>query len=203
MKYRLVNLSEIREYPICVTPPDAGSLEFDALKASINARGVLCPIYLADRESHFVVIDGLRRVLACRELCLLKIPALVTEVTDEQILTYLLCKSAPRSRTTKRQYKLHMQRIMAQRPVITMTGMVALIGWPRAKIQEMLDLNDLYSDLWSDVEDGRICLANGFLLARLPQDEQLKHAALARDLPAAEFAPIVMHKVKELKGKKK
>ncbi len=59
---------------------------FEALKESIKAVGVLQPISVKDEDKGFRIVFGHRRLLAAREAGLSEIPAVVVDISDEELL---------------------------------------------------------------------------------------------------------------------
>jgi ParB/RepB/Spo0J family partition protein len=65
---------------------DLGSPEFEDLKKSVAAYGVLVPIIVSNREGPLVLVAGQRRLACCRQVGSLKIPAIVRSLTPQQII---------------------------------------------------------------------------------------------------------------------
>ena len=89
-----VEISELRlpNYTI----HERGTETVDELALSILQYGLLHPIIVRIRESHFEVISGIRRYLACKKLRWKKIPCHVIEVSDKDSFEISLVENIQR-----------------------------------------------------------------------------------------------------------
>lgn len=63
---------------------------------SIQARGVLNALTVADRGNRFILINGVYRWDAAKQAGLKEVPCVIHEVTDDEIRMYWAMSSAPR-----------------------------------------------------------------------------------------------------------
>ena len=89
-----VEISELRlpNYTI----HEKGTETVDELALSILQYGLLHPIIIRIRESHFEIISGIRRYLACKKLRWKKIPCHVIEVSDKDSFEISLVENIQR-----------------------------------------------------------------------------------------------------------
>jgi len=75
---------------------ERGTETVDELALSILQYGLLHPIVIRIRESHFEIISGIRRYLACKKLRWKKIPCHVIEVDDKESFEISLAENIQR-----------------------------------------------------------------------------------------------------------
>jgi ParB family transcriptional regulator, chromosome partitioning protein len=75
---------------------ERGTETVDELALSILQYGLLHPIIIRIRESHFEIISGIRRYLACKKLRWKKIPCHVIEVSDKDSFEISLVENIQR-----------------------------------------------------------------------------------------------------------
>jgi len=123
MKLRLVSLQEINleEKKFCLSP----LVEFESLKDSIRRAGLLVPPLVKPEKETLILISGWRRVLACKDLSLKTIPALLVpeDMSDLDLLIRVIeenltTRSLSLAEKAEAIYKLNLfglspERIMA------------------------------------------------------------------------------------------
>jgi len=66
------------------------------LKASIKEKGVLQPILVREKDGHYEVVAGERRLRAARELGLEEVPIILKNLTDQEALVIALVENIQR-----------------------------------------------------------------------------------------------------------
>ncbi|MHC4923352.1 MAG: ParB/RepB/Spo0J family partition protein [Planctomycetota bacterium] len=175
------------------------------LEASIREHGILQPVMLREVEEGFQLVAGERRWRASKSVGLEEMPAIVREVSDEDMLALALVENIQRENLnpieTARAY-----RDMMARATLTQEEVARLVGKGRATVANTLRLLDLPEDLQEHVSRGtltaghaRALLATSdeaamrTLAARILEEglsvREAERLATSPDGDAAEVAP--------------
>ena len=147
--------------------PDA----LQGLVQSIEQKGILQPIIVRRAEGGYEIIAGERRWRAACELGMARIPALVRETTDEEMLELALIEniqredlnSLDRARAYKRlmeEFKLHQEEVAAR------------VGQNRSTVANYLRLLELSPFMQEQLSLAKISLGHGLVILSLPEERR-------------------------------
>lgn len=147
------------------------------LESSIREHGVLQPIIVRPSGDSFQLVAGERRFRAARNVGLPGIPAVVREVSDDQMLALALVENIQRENLnpieTARAYK-----DLLAGPGLTQEVVARLVGKSRVSIANTLRLLDLPQDIQDHVSRGTLSAGHGRALLMCP--DAACQAALAK-----------------------
>lgn len=210
----MVNVSDIRENPVALRSVDRESEKFLGLKASIIQQGfTLSAISLRPRKmrvdpndpnseevSYYEIIDGLQRTTIAKDLGLEKIPAIIGDLTDDQVLEAQIMANIHRVETLPSEYTDQLIRILKRNPTMTEAELATKLGKSTSWIIERLNLSRIKDERIKKLVDcGDIKLSNAYALSRLPEQFQAEMIDQALTLTPAEFLPIVIKRAQEIK----
>ncbi len=107
---------------------DIGSAEFEDLKQSIEAYGVLVPIIVAPRRRKHVLVAGQRRLACCRLLRFKTIPAIVRALTPLQIIEVSYLENLHRKSLSRVELATGFQRLMMEMPHLSSRALCRKLG---------------------------------------------------------------------------
>lgn len=149
----------------------------DELKASIQEHGVLQPIVVRRGAVGFEVVAGERRLRACRELGLERIPAVIRAVDDVGMQTLALVENLQREDLNPLE-KARALKGMMEALGLTQEAVAGRVGKDRATIANLVRLLDLPEEVRLMIEEGR--LSAGQARGVLQVQGDVRRAQLAR-----------------------
>lgn len=172
--------------------------DLDGLVASIKENGIVQPILVRRHEARYQLIAGERRWLASQRAGLLKIPAVVRDVPDEQLLEYALVENIQRQELTPIEEATAFRRLMDDLD-LTQEQVAQKVGKDRASVANTLRLLKLPPALRDWVHEGKVTMGHARALLALNQEaEQIR---LAKEILAGDLSVrAVEEKVKRLAG---
>ena len=134
--------------------------DLEDLTQSIRINGVVQPIVVRKRGSHYEIVAGERRWRASQRAELRRIPAVIREVTDEKMLELALVENI------QRQELNPIEEAKAYRKLIDTVGLTQeivadRIGKSRAVVATATRLLRLPNDIQREIENGRITAGHG------------------------------------------
>lgn len=142
------------------------------LKDSIREKGLIQPITVRRKNSHFELIAGERRLRAAIDIGLAKIPAYIMQVeTKEEMLELAIVENVQRERLNPIEQANAYQRLLKECK-LTQDEIAQKIGKDRSTITNMLRLLRLPKPIQKSVEDGEISVGHARTLLALEVKEQ-------------------------------
>jgi len=139
---------------------------------SIREKGLIQPITVRRKNSHFELIAGERRLRAAIEVGLNKIPAYIMHVeTKEEMLELAIVENVQRERLNPIEQANAYQRLLKECN-LTQDEIAQKIGKDRSTITNMLRLLKLPDPIQKSVEDGEISMGHARTLLVLEATEQ-------------------------------
>lgn len=163
------------------------------LTDSIRANGVIQPIVVRPFQGRYQLIAGERRFRAARMAGLAHVPALVREVTDEQLFEWSLVENIHRRDLNAIERAKAYHRYLSAFS-LTQAEAAQRLGEGRSVIANHLRLLDLPEELKQMLADGRLSMGHARAILGLPTDElrrKLANRALAGRLSVREVERLV------------
>jgi len=190
--YRELEFSSIAPNPYQArTSWNEGDLE--ELADSIRANGVIQPVVVRPFDGRYQLIAGERRFRAAQMAGLGKVPALVREVTEEQLFEWSLVENIHRRDLNPIERAKAYQRYLNAFS-LTQSEAAERLGEDRSGISNYLRLLDLPSEIKGMLVDGRLSMGHARAILALPTDElrrKLANRALAGRLSVREVERLV------------
>ncbi len=198
-----VNLTEVKPNPY------QPRVKFDEkalaeLRDSIREKGLIQPITVRRKNSHYELIAGERRLRAAREVGFKKIPAYIMKVeTKEEMLELAIVENVQRERLNPIEQASAYQRLIDECN-LTQDEIAQKIGKERSTITNMLRLLRLPELIQESVEKGEISVGHARTLLSLESKEnqiQLWKKLLKTEYSVRKLEKIVkeMAEVKQIK----
>ncbi len=169
------------------------------LADSIKANGILQPILVRRFQGGYQLIAGERRFRAAQMAGLAKVPALVREVTDEQLFEWSLVENIHRRDLNAIERAKAYQRYLGAFS-LTQAEAAGRLGEDRSVIANYLRLLDLPDEIRQMLVDGRLTMGHARAILSLPTDElrrKLANRALAGRLSVREVERLVRRHLDE------
>ncbi len=174
------------------------------LADSVKANGVIQPIIVRAFQGGYQLIAGERRFRAAEMVGLKTIPAVVREVTDEQLFEWSLVENIHRRDLNAIERAKAYQHYLGAFS-LTQTQAAERLGEDRSVIANYLRLLDLPEELKQMLVDGRLSMGHARAILSLPTDElrrKLANRALAGRLSVREVERLVRMHLAEQAGPK-
>ena len=162
------------------------SVDYLELVDSIRSDGILQPILVRPSGDVYEVVEGAHRLEASREAGVDRIPCLIRELTDDQVMIIQLKAQALRPKMINADYAKRLQEIIDS-GCTTLQDLSREIGKSAQWIRDMLRLNGLAPGVRQMVNRGEITIGNAKWLAKLPRGYQQEYVESAVSLTNADF----------------
>ncbi|MBN1817724.1 MAG: ParB/RepB/Spo0J family partition protein [Sedimentisphaerales bacterium] len=167
--------------------------ELSDLSKSIQLNGVIQPILVRKRSKGYEIIAGERRFRAAKEAGLSKVPVIVRQANDEQMLELALIENIHRTDLNPIErafaYKNYLETFS-----VTQTEAADRLGEDRTVISNHIRLLELPSDVKQMLIEGKLSMGHARAILSLPSDElrkKLANRAMAGRLSVREVERIV------------
>lgn len=173
------------------------------LAESIKEHGVFQPIIVKKGIKGYEIIAGERRYRASKMAGLEKIPAIIRNFTDEQMIEIALLENIQRENLNAIEEALA-YRQMIERLSLTQEELARKVGKSRSHITNMLGLLNLPAEIQELVAKEKLTMAHARVLSKLESNEQIIDMAgkiIANQLPVHDVEGLV--KQEEFKRKHK
>jgi ParB family chromosome partitioning protein len=166
------------------------------LADSVKANGIVQPIIVRPFQGGYQLIAGERRFRAAEMVGLKTIPAVIREVTDEQLFEWSLVENIHRRDLNPIERAKAYQHYLGAFS-LTQTEAAERLGEDRSVIANYLRLLDLQEELKQMLVNGQLSMGHARAILALPTDElrrKLANRALAGRLSVREVERLVrMH----------
>ena len=153
---------------------DDGALE--RLAVSITEHGVVQPVLVRRRGNRYELIAGERRWRAAQKAGLSKIPVVVKEVADQDLLEIALTENVQREDLNPIEEAQAYQKLI-EKVGLTQEALAARFGRDRSYITNYLRLLRLPDDVQRLVEEGRLSTGHARTVLGLPHPDQQRRVA--------------------------
>jgi len=176
---------------------DEAALE--SLAASLKQHGLIQPITVRkDETGDYELISGERRWRAARRAGLSKIPAILKEVADQELMEWALLENLQREDLNPIEKAKAYENLISEFS-LTQEAIASRMGINRSSVSNFLRLLHLPKELWDEVSEGRLSMGHAKALLSLEsKSEQLK---LAEEIETRGFsvrqAEAAVHQIKK------
>ena len=148
----------------------------ERLAVSIKEHGVVQPVLVRRRGNRFELIAGERRWRAAQKAGISKIPVVVRDVADADLLEIALTENVQREDLNPIEEAQAYQKLI-ERVGLTQEALGARFGRDRSYITNYLRLLRLPEDVQHLVEEGRLSTGHARTVLGLPHHDQQRRAA--------------------------
>ena len=176
----------------------------DALKDlsdSIKEHGVFQPIIVKKSIKGYEIIAGERRVRASRLAGLEKIPAIVRNLNDEQMMEIALLENLQRENLSAIEEAIA-YKSMIEKLSLTQEELSKKVGKSRSHITNILGLLRLPKEVQEMVANNNISMGHARVLSKLEDDDKIIEMArqiVERKMPVRELEQEAENKEKKVK----
>lgn len=168
---REVNLKELRPNPY--QPRKIFDKEaIDELKKSIIEHGILQPIIVRKSIKGYEIVVGERRFRAAREAKLEKVPVVVRELSEQQMMELAVLENLQREDLTPIEEAAAYQLLM-EKLSITQEQLAKRLGKSRPHIANHIRLLSLPAKIQELISNGKISMGHGRALLGLRKKDKL------------------------------
>lgn len=158
----VVNKNQPRKY---FNPDDLAELT-----ASIKQHGVLQPILVRRRGAQYEIVAGERRYQASKLAGLDKVPVIIREISDEDVLKLALIENLQRANLTPMETARAYRQLLEDQD-LTQEELAQVVSKSRSAITNTLRLLDLSEELQAYVESGDLTPGHARALLSIPNLE--------------------------------
>lgn len=142
------------------------------LANSIKEHGVFQPIIVKKSIKGYEIIAGERRVRASKLAGLEKIPAIIRDFSDEQMMEIALLENLQRENLSAIE-EAYAYKSMIENLHLTQESLSKKVGKSRSHITNILGLLRLPADIQKLISAGKISMAHARVLSKLESIEQI------------------------------
>lgn len=170
-----IELSELRPNPYQPRKVfDDGALK--ELSASIKEHGVFQPIIIKKSIKGYEIIAGERRVRASKLAGLDKIPAIIRDFTDEQMMEIALLENLQRENLTAIE-EAYAYKAMIEKLSLTQDELSKKVGKSRSHLTNILGLLRLPKEVQQMIAESKLSMGHARALSKLEDEEKIKELA--------------------------
>jgi len=151
----------------------------NSLADSIRQHGVIQPITVRPQGAAFQLVAGERRLIAARSAGLSTIPAIIRELTDDEMLLVALIENVQRQDLNPIERARALKRLVEQH-ARSQEDVAALAGIARSTVSNSMRLLELDDESIAALSDGRI--TEGHARALLAEPDVEKRRRLLHDI---------------------
>ncbi|MFQ3546280.1 ParB/RepB/Spo0J family partition protein [Halobacillus rhizosphaerae] len=148
----------------------------DELKQSILEHGILQPLIVRKSIKGYEIVVGERRFRAAKAADFDSVPALVRDLTDEQMMELALLENLQREDLTPVEEAMAYQSLMKELGV-TQDQLAGRLGKSRSHIANLVRLLSLPSDIIKHMNQGTLTMGHGRALLGLKDKQELSSVA--------------------------
>jgi len=170
-----IELSELRVNPY----QPRKIFDEDALKElaeSIKEHGVFQPIIIKKSIKGYEIVAGERRVRASKLAGLTKIPAIIRDFTDEQMMEIALLENLQRENLTAIEEAIAYKSLL-ENLNLTQEELSKKVGKSRSHITNIIGLLRLPNDIQELVNTSKISMGHARILSKLEDENQIREMA--------------------------
>ena len=199
-----VNLDELR-----VNPYQPRKIFNDEalrdLSESIKEHGVFQPIIVKKSIKGYEIIAGERRVRASRLAGLTKIPAIIRNLNDEQMMEIALLENLQRENLSSIEEAIA-YKSMIEKLSLTQDELAKKVGKSRSHVTNTLGLLRLPAEVQAMVANNQLSMGHARVLSKLENDEkiiEMAHEIVDKKIPVRELEQESEKEVKKVKIERK
>lgn len=171
------------------------------LSDSIREHGVFQPIIVKKSIKGYEIIAGERRVRASKLAGLEKIPAIIRNLNDEQMMEIALLENLQRENLSAIE-EAAAYKSMIEKLSLTQEQLSLKVGKSRSHITNILGLLRLPEEVQKMVSDNELSMGHARVLSKLEDDEkiiQMAHEIVNKKIPVREIEQESGTEVKKVK----
>ena len=195
-----VNISDLRVNPY--QPRKVFNKEaLEELASSIKAHGVFQPIIVKKSIKGYEIIAGERRVRASKLAGLEKVPAIIRDLNDEQMMEIALLENLQRENLSAIEEANAYKQIL-EKANITQDELSKKVGKSRSHITNILGLLRLPKEVQEMVALNKISMGHARVLSKIQDDEKIikmAHDIVEKKLPVREIENVSVEEPKKNK----
>jgi ParB family chromosome partitioning protein len=178
--------------------------ELDELSRSIAEKGILQPVVVrpVDGGQTYQIVAGERRWRAAQMAGLHKIPALVRELNDQEVLEIAIIENVQRADLNPVEEALGYQQLIDQFEY-TQQQLAESIGKSRSHIANTLRLNGLPISVLEALRDGKLTAGHARALIATPDPQTLAQKIIALGLSVRQAEAMARNSSQPKAGKTK
>ncbi|HWN95278.1 MAG TPA: ParB/RepB/Spo0J family partition protein [Methylomirabilota bacterium] len=146
------------------------------LAASIKEQGIVQPLIVRDKQTHYELIAGERRWRAAQLINLAEVPVIVREADDRSVLELALIENLQRENLNPMEEALGYSQLLEQFQ-LRQEDVATKVGKSRVAVANALRLLKLSPEVQAYVRDGRLSVGHAKVILSLPLLEHQKLAA--------------------------
>lgn len=199
-----INLDELRANPY--QPRKVFNDEaLRDLSESIKEHGVFQPIIVKKSIKGYEIIAGERRVRASRIAGLTKIPAIIRNLNDEQMMEIALLENLQRENLSSIEEAIA-YKSMIEKLSLTQDELSKKVGKSRSHITNTLGLLRLPKEVQVMVANNQLSMGHARVLSKLENEQkilEMAHEIVDRKIPVRELEQETEKEVKKVKIERK
>ena len=171
------------------------------LAESIKEHGVFQPIIVKKSIKGYEIIAGERRVRASKMAGLNKIPAIIRNLDDEQMMEIALLENLQRENLSSIEEAIA-YKTMIEQLNLTQEELSKKVGKSRSHITNILGLLRLPKEVQDMVANNKISMGHARVLSKLEDDEkiiELAHQIVDKKIPVRELEEDTEKETKRVK----
>jgi ParB/RepB/Spo0J family partition protein len=202
MDLKQIEIKKIHSPKILLRLVKESSLEFKEMLDSIRDNGLWQPILVRERDDgDYELVDGNYRLTCCRKLHFEKIPALIRQLSDDEILLAQFQANGIRPETSVVEFAQRLEDILTNNPQMTVSMLARYVRKGPSWLGKILSLNTAGPQLKKMITRGEISVSSAIVLLKLPMPVRELYIEDAKKMHSSQFKALVSEKLKQIREK--
>ncbi len=183
----LVEIEKLRPHELALLVPAARPEEFAALLADIARAGIREPLVVIPDEDpdEFLIVDGVHRYRAAKELGLRRVPIVVRRMSEEEILDFVLSAAVCRRSLSEDQRAALAARVLPDEPLqMEIREAAVRFGTTTPRVKKALLLKQKSERLFESVVAGDLTIAAAFEVLSFSPERKIHPWVEEMELPS-------------------
>jgi ParB family transcriptional regulator, chromosome partitioning protein len=171
--------------------------QLEELAQSIRTHGVLQPVLVRRVDNRFEIVAGERRWRAAQRAGLLKVPVVIRDVPDDQLLQVALIENIQRENLNAIE-EAQAYRRLADEANLSQEEIASAVGKDRATIANYMRLLRLPIEVRNDLASGSLSMGHARALLGLPDEtgqRRIAREVVSRGLSVRETESLIRREV--------
>ena len=159
--------------------------ELEDLASSIKSQGILQPIVVRQKNENYEIIAGERRWRAAQIAGIHEIPALIKEMSDEDVIQAALIENIQRENLNPIEEARAYQGLL-KKDNVNYDNLSEAVGKSKSHISNTIRLLELDEAILKFIEDGKISMGHARALIGVPNGLELAKEIINKNLSVRE-----------------
>ena len=172
--------------------------DIQELSESVKEAGIIQPLIIAPNGKRFIIVAGHRRYAAALHLDLKKVPCVIRNINEKELIQFSLIENLQREDLTAVEEARAIARLKENDNSLSIRDLAKIIGKSKTFVEYRLSILDLPADLQDAIDDNRIPYRKALELKNI-ENQDLRGILIERSKEGdlEEFKQIIQKEIED------